>query len=111
MKLVVAIVKNEDVDRLTESLVKHHLRATKLASTGGFLRVGNTTLLIGIEENRVDDVIEIIRRSCSAREQYVSSGSYEFLPSGIQRPIEVIVGGATIFVLSVDEFYRFAQTV
>ena len=109
MKLVVAVVKNEDAEVLVDSLIRGHHRATKLASTGSFLGIGSTTFLVGAEESAVDEVMSIIRKCCLTREKYVTQGTYEFVAMGVQRPVEVSVGGATIFVLNVVQFGQFCR--
>lgn len=104
MKMVVAVIQDKDSPRLIEALVQRGLGATKLASTGGFLKEGNTTLLIGVDDGRLEEVLSIIRRTCQAREQLVTP----LAPVGgavdayVPYPVEVQVGGATIFVLSVE---------
>ncbi|MDB5085874.1 MAG: hypothetical protein JWN30_2760 [Bacilli bacterium] len=109
MKLVIAVVQDKDSTKLLDRLVKAKIRATKLASSGGFLRAGNTTFLIGIPEEQVDEVLEIIGQSCRAREQLVTPMS----PVGTQMenyisyPVSVQVGGATVFVVDVDKFAQF----
>lgn len=109
MKLVVAVVQDQDSNRLSTALTKNGFRATKLASTGGFLRSGNTTFLIGTEDSLVPKLLEIIRSNCRSREQMVTPVS----PMGsnadayIPFPIEVEVGGATVFVLPIDQFHHF----
>lgn len=109
MKLVVAIVQDKDSNNLANALVEGKYQATKLASTGGFLKAGNTTFMIGTEDNNVDDVLEIIKESCQSRDQLVAPIS----PMGgnadsyIPYPVNVKVGGATVFVLPVDQFERF----
>lgn len=109
MKLVVAVVQDQDSNRLSGALTKNDFRATKLASTGGFLRSGNTTFLIGVEENLVDKLLEIIRDNCRSRDQMVAPVS----PMGgnadsyIPYPVEVEVGGATVFVLPIEHFHHF----
>ena len=105
-KLVVAVIQDKDSVKLMENLVDKGFRATKLASTGGFLKAGNTTMLIGIEQEQVDDVMGIIRNVCQSREKMVTTmspigGAVE---SYVPYPVEVIVGGATIFVLDVERF-------
>ena len=94
--------------RLIEGLVERGYRATKLASTGGFLREGNTTLLIGVEEQTVDEVIGIIKRTCRSREQLVTPISPVGGPTDlyVPYPVEVVVGGATIFVIDVERFEK-----
>ncbi|GFZ99884.1 hypothetical protein GCM10008018_52720 [Paenibacillus marchantiophytorum] len=109
MKLVVAIVQDKDSNRLSNALIKEGFRATKLASTGGFLRAGNTTFMIGTEDERVQEVMQVIRANCKIREQLVTPVS----PMGgttdsyIPFPVEVQVGGAAVFVLPVDRFEHY----
>ena len=107
MKLVVAVVQDKDSHRLSQALVKEGFRATKLASTGGFLREGNTTFLIGVEDDKVEAVKEVIRHNCKSREQLVAPPLHTQIDAYIPYPIEVQVGGATIFVLEVAEFDHF----
>lgn len=109
MKLVIAVVQDKDSNRLSNALVKEGIRATKLASSGGFLRAGNTTFLIGIEDDRVQDVIRVIKANCKIREQMVTpvspmSGTTE---SYIPFPVEVQVGGAAVFVVPVERFEHY----
>lgn len=109
MKLVIAVVQDQDSNRLSNALTKNNFRATKLASTGGFLRSGNTTFLIGTENERVEKLLEVIRDNCRSREQMVTPVS----PMGgnadsyIPYPVEVEVGGATVFVLPIEAFHHF----
>lgn len=109
MKLVMAIVQDKDSRRLSEALVESNYRATKLASTGGFLKSGNTTFMIGTEDENVTPVIDIIRDNCKSRDQLMSpvspmSGNAD---TYIPQPVEVEVGGATVFVLPVEHFAQF----
>jgi uncharacterized protein YaaQ len=108
VKLVVVVVQDKDAMRLVEALVDHGHRATKLASTGGFLREGNTTLMIGCEDGHVDEVLEVVRRTCHSREQLVTPLSPLGGPvdSYVPYPVEVVVGGATVFVLNVERFEK-----
>lgn len=104
MKLIVAIVQDKDSNRLSAGLVKANFRATKLASISGFLRAGNTTFMIGVDDSQVEAVMNVIRSSCKVREQLVTpvtpmSGTTD---SYLPLPVEVQVGGATVFVLPVD---------
>lgn len=109
MKLIVAIVQNQDSKRLSDEFVEHGVRATKLSSTGGFLRAGNTTFLMGVEDRKVDSVLELIKENCSTRSQtMMSPPSYDFtLESDLTYPVDVEVGGATLFVLPIDQFLQF----
>lgn len=108
MKLVVAVVQDKDASRLIQVLVDKGYRATKLASTGGFLKEGNTTLLLGIDDDAVEDAVATIRQTCKSREQLVTPLTPVGGPvdSYVPYPVEVLVGGATIFVLSVERYER-----
>ncbi|MGI6667983.1 MAG: cyclic-di-AMP receptor [Acetivibrionales bacterium] len=108
MKLVFAIVHDEDGPKVMEELNKKGFSVTKLCSTGGFLKAGNTTLLVGVEEPDVDTVIDAIRRKSKSRKQVINSNVTPSGTSGMfmPYPVEVVVGGATIFVLNVDHFEK-----
>lgn len=109
MKLVVAIVQDKDAGRILQALVHRDYRATRLASTGGFLREGNTTLLVGVEEDQVSAVVELIAELGCSREKLVAPLSAAGGPvdSHLPYPVEVTVGGATVFVLPVEQYHRF----
>ncbi len=108
MKLVFAIVQDADAAHLIRRLSEQAFEVTKLASTGGFLREGNTTLLMGIDEERLDDLKRLVRQVCRTRTRLVSPGialSEQAEPL-LNQPIEVPVGGAVLFVLSIEEFVK-----
>ncbi|KPV44685.1 cyclic-di-AMP receptor [Alicyclobacillus ferrooxydans] len=109
MKMVIAIVQDKDSPKLQQNLVNAGVRATKLASTGGFLHAGNTTFLIGTNSDRVHEVLELIRTSCRSREQVVTpmSPMGSQVESYVPYPVSVQVGGATVFVLDVEQFEQF----
>lgn len=108
MKLVIAIVHDDDAGELITKLNKASYQVTKLSTTGGFLKAGNTTLLTGVEDDKVAHVKSIIRDVCRTRKTTVApptsiiGGGGMYIPS----PVEVTIGGATIFVLNVDEFEK-----
>ena len=108
MKLIIAIVQDEDASRLISSLMSDGYRVTKLATTGGFLRSGNTTLLVGVEDDKLQNAMSIIEKVCKSRKQIASSPSPISGTTGVYvpYPIEVTVGGATIFVLDVEQFTK-----
>lgn len=107
MKLLITIVQDQDVQGLLEQLTEEGFSATKLASTGGFLRMGNTTLLIGVDDDKVNDVLDIAKRTCEKREQYHASPVSPFGRGGVlPRPTKVTVGGATIFIVDVERFEK-----
>jgi uncharacterized protein YaaQ len=108
MKLVVAIVHSEDAGVLVDALLEREFRATRLQSSGGFLKQGNATVIVGVEDDEVDEVLGIVRVQCNTRTQIVNPmppimepGEF-FMPY----PLEVEVGGATVFVLPVERFER-----
>lgn len=110
MKLIIAIVQDEDASRLVNQLMKNGYGVTKLATTGGFLRAGNTTLLIGVDDEKLHAVMEIIEKVCKCRKQMTATPSsvsaMGAMPGAASYPVEVTVGGATVFVLSVDQFIK-----
>jgi uncharacterized protein YaaQ len=109
LKLVLIIAATTDADRLIDRLVKRGFPATKVASSGGFLRRGSATILSGIEDKDVDEVIDMARQECRARKELVPVQSLPVLGEigAASEPLEVRVGGATVFVLDVDRFERF----
>lgn len=109
MKLVVAVVHNRDKNRVVEDLVRQGFKFTIIGSTGGFLREGNTTFLIGIEDGEVAKLMAVIQQNCKAREQLVNVLPPDASPVGtlVPNPIKVPVGGAIAFVLNVEQFERF----
>ncbi len=107
MKLIVAIVQDQDAPSLVGELTEKEFRVTKLASTGGFLKSGNTTLLIGVEDEEVESVKDIIEKNCKTREITTSLLTVT-MPGDtyIPYPLEVKIGGATLFILDVEQFIR-----
>jgi uncharacterized protein YaaQ len=109
MKLIVSIVNSDDARPLLDSLSRAGHRATQISTTGGFLREGNSTVLIGVEDPSIQGVLDIIRASCHTRTQYVNPLPPIMEPGELYMPtpVEVQVGGATVFVLNVDRFEKF----
>jgi uncharacterized protein YaaQ len=85
MKLIIAILRDEDTDNVSHALIDCDFRVTRIASTGGFLRRGNTTIMVGVEDGKVDEAIQVIRQNCGNQ-----------LEPGMKR--------ATLFVLNVAEY-------
>lgn len=106
MKLIFAIVSNDDSGKVSKHLTKHNYSVTKLATTGGFLMAGNTTFIIGTEDENVDDVISIIGRHSHKRTQMVPSSASYGVGMYTSFPVEVQIGGATIFVMDVERFEK-----
>ena len=86
MKLLIIIIRDEDADHVTQQLISYDFRVTRMASTGGFLRRGNSTLLVGVDEDRVDQVVDLLKQEC--------------------RPAEDNQRRATIFVLNMPDLTR-----
>lgn len=108
MKLIFAIINDEDGYKVMDELNKNKFSVTKLHSSGGFLKAGNTTLLVGVQEDQVDKVIDIIKGKSKSRKQIMNSS---MAPNGMggmfmPYPVEIVVGGATIFVLNVERFEK-----
>jgi uncharacterized protein YaaQ len=108
MKLVTAIVHAEDAGALVDALLEKEYRTTRLNSSGGFLKQGNATIIIGVEDEQVDGVLELISANCHARKQFVNPMPPIMEPGEFYMPypVEVEVGGATVFVLPVERFER-----
>ena len=107
MKLIIAIVRGYDAPGLLDVLANRHIGATKLAATGGFMREGRTTFLIGVQDEEEDEVIDIIKNNCSKRLE----ATPQFKPTGDQVPpvavpVEHEAGGAIIFVMDVEDLMR-----
>ena len=108
MKMIFAIVNDEDNPRLMAELNKSGYRVTKLNSTGGFLRSGNTTLMLVVEDDKLSDALDVVRKHSSSRKAAINTN---VTPSAIggaymPYPVEVTVGGATVFVLNVEHFEK-----
>lgn len=106
MKLLLAIVSNDDASSVTSALNKKRFQTTKLATTGGFLSKGNTTIILGVEDNKVDEAISIIGEESKSREEVIPNTQGFETTEIMSAPITVKVGGATIFVLNVDQFKK-----
>ena len=106
MKLIFAIVNNDDSSSVATSLTAGGFSVTKLATTGGFLKAGNTTFIVGTEDEKVDEVLETIKAHSRKRTQ-VMPVTQNFTPGLFSSvPVEVKVGGATVFVLNVERFEK-----
>jgi uncharacterized protein YaaQ len=108
LKLLLIIASDTDADKLMKSLVERGYPATKVSSTGGFLRRGSATILSGVEAAEVEDVIAMVREECHARAEYVPVQTLPFFGEGatLSEPVEVRVGGAIVFVLPVERFEK-----
>ncbi len=108
MKLILAIINNDDSAVVSSNLTKENFSVTKLSTMGGFLMVGNTTLLIGADDDKVARVKDIIHKHSHTRNKVALTTNS--LGRGLQNNSleeEVTVGGATVFVLDVESFDKF----
>ena len=108
MKLLLTIVQDADAGALQKALTESGFGVTKLSSTGGFLRRGNTTLLIGIEDDDLDSVTDIVASVCRRRQELLTPGASVVDPEGVFSAVvdTIEVGGATLFVLGVETFIK-----
>lgn len=107
MKLLIIIIQDDDASFLMDSLMDEDYRFTKLSSTGGFLKKGNTTLLLGVDDDKVDDALSIVEDNCKQR------SSMKVIPNpsasnaySASVPVEVNTGGAIVFVLDIDQYVK-----
>ena len=106
MKLILAIVNNDDAGDVADTLTKENFQITKVATTGGFLKIGNTTLILGVEDQDLDKAINLIGSVAKRRTAVVPvTASYD-TSRLTSFPMEVQVGGATVFVLDVEQFIK-----
>ena len=109
MKMITAIINSKDINRVCQALTDARFEFTKLSTTGGFLKIGNTTLLMGIEGDRLDEAVSIIRKNSAKRvEKIPAVAPSPDMPAALHNPYpaEVAVGGAIVFVTEVTYFER-----
>ena len=108
LRLVIIIASDSDADRLMKALVEQGYPATKVSSTGGFLHRGNATILSGVDEDEVEQVLAMVRAECHARTEYVPTQTLPFFGEGTtpSEPVEVRAGGAIVFVVNVERFEK-----
>jgi len=108
MKLVIAIVQRDDAGTLIDVLTEKGYRATRINTAGGFLKEGNATVLVGVEDSQVDEILSLVEANCNTRTQYINPLPPVMEPGEFYMPypVEVQVGGATVFVLNVDRYER-----
>ncbi len=108
MKLIFAIVQNDDSKRLIKALVQNNISVTRISSTGGFLHGGNTTLMIGVESDKVSETLDVIKSKSSMRKEFmVIPSTLPGYADSSPTPVQVTLGGATVFIVDVGEFHKF----
>jgi uncharacterized protein YaaQ len=108
LKLVIAVVQGEDAQQATQKLTEAGIGTTRIATSGGFLQQGNVTLLIGVDDDRVAAALKIIQENCQERTRFVTPVPPLAEPGefAMAYPVEVQVGGATVFVVPVDKLEK-----
>ena len=106
MKMLLAIINYDDAHSVMNHLMEAGFQITKLATTGGFLRAGNVTILIGLEDSRLDEAMDLIRKYSNTRKQIIPTTANLGVGFHPAMPVEVSVGGATVFVLNVEQFEK-----
>lgn len=93
MKLIIAIVNDDFINKVVKVLMKNKIRTTKLSSTGGFLKAGNTTLLIGVEDENIESVVDMIKHECKSTK--VQEGDQE-----------ITISGANLFIMDINQYLK-----
>jgi uncharacterized protein YaaQ len=108
MKLVMSIVQSDDAANLIDDLVAQGHRITRINTAGGFLQQSNATILLGVEDPQVDEVLSVIQSNCQTRTQYINPLPPVMEPGEFYMPypVEVQIGGATVFVLPIEKFVK-----
>lgn len=111
MKLVYAIIRDEDCDHVISRLNKDGFQVTKLSTTGGFMRRGNTTLMFCTDDEKVERAVRLIEETCGPRQQITCNmsipvGGSEMMDSYMPMPVNAEVGGAVIFAVNVEYFEK-----
>lgn len=108
MKLIIGIIQDEDAGEVITALNAQEIQVTRLSTKGGFLRSGNTTIMTGVADEKVEEALKIIEENSKTRSQYATlPSSCGAMHGFILAPIEVKVGGATVFVLDIEQFHKF----
>ena len=100
------IIIIDDIKQVTKSLIKNKVYSTKLSSTGNFLMSGNTTLLIGCEDDQIEFILDIIKENAKQRKKMITPTYSQNMGMFAATPVEVVVGGATVFILNVEQFHK-----
>lgn len=108
MKLIIAVVQGEDAQKTVVALTDKGISSTRISSTGGFLQQGNVTLLIGVDDAQVPEALQLIRETCQERTRYLTPVPPLAEPGELfmAYPVEVQVGGATVWVVPVESFEK-----
>jgi uncharacterized protein YaaQ len=105
MKMILAVVQADDANNVVHKLNESGFRVTRIATQGAWLRRENSTLLVGVQDEQVDAVLGVLRNTAQRRTSYINVPG-EVMAAFNPQPLEVEVGGATVFVLDVERFER-----
>jgi len=108
VKLLIAVVHSEDASATMDALNDRGISVTRFASSGGFLQHKNVTLMTGIDDDRIEEVLGLIKENCRTRSEFMNPMPPLVEPGDffVPYPVEVQVGGATVFIVSVDRFEK-----
>jgi uncharacterized protein YaaQ len=114
MKMILAVIQADDASRVVQALNAAGFRVTRIATQGAWLRRENATLLVGVEDDKVTDVLRVLRSHAQRRTAYISvpaeSSALDGMMGASGMPLEVEIGGATVFVLDVERMVRVSST-
>jgi uncharacterized protein YaaQ len=111
MKLIVAVVQNRDADALFRRLSDAGIGATRIGSSGGYLRHANATVFIGIEEVRLAECIQVLRETCGRRVHHAPDLAAEIGDGDLASVMPSEQGGGIFFVMPLERFVRIQREV
>ena len=109
MKLVMAIVQEEDTKKVVEILINEGFKITKLRSTGGFLEIHSTIILSAIEDKLLDHYLSIVKQNCKSRQRFIENLPFNILEGNpaYSLPVKVTVGGAQVFIINLENYKKY----
>ena len=103
MKMILAIVNDNDSKAVSSAMISEGFQITKLSSSGGILKSGSTTFISGVEDDKVNTAINVIAANSSKRKQLTPNPMTVDMNAYISYPVEVTVGGATVFIWDIEK--------
>lgn len=111
MKLLLIITQKEDSKKLEQALISGKFQLTRFDSFGGFLQKKNATYIVGVEDEKVGNVLDLVKRNCKSKEEVVTPPVAQALGLGEVVPqaeaTKIVVGGAIVFIMSCDKVVKF----
>lgn len=111
MKLLIIITQKEDSKKLEQALIAKKFQLTRYDSFGGFLQKKNATYIIGVEDEKVSDILDLVKKNCKSKEEIVTPPVTQTLGLGEVVPqvgaTKIIVGGAIIFIIACEKVIKF----